>query len=277
MLADWLVAHEAALRLGCFLAVLALMLALQVWLPLRGDGRWSGRQLTNVGLVLIGTLLIRLALPVLAVGWALQVGQRGWGLLPALGLPFWWQVAGAVLLLDLAIYWQHRLFHRIPWLWRLHRVHHSDLAFDTTTGVRFHPLELLLSLLIKLGVIALLGAPAVGVLLFEILLSAGALFTHADIALPRRLDRRVRWLFVTPSMHRIHHSPRRHETDSNYGFHLSIWDRLFRSYRAASEHPEQSMPIGLEDWRDAAAQRLWPLLRQPLDSPPRAAQRNDHA
>ena len=277
MIAAWIVEHEAALRLGLFLGVLALMLALQWRLPLRGDGRWSRRQLTNASLVLIGTLLLRLVVPLLAVSWALEVSARGWGLLPLLGLPGWMVGALAVLLLDVAIYWQHRLFHRIPWLWRLHRVHHSDLAFDVTTGVRFHPLELLLSLLIKLAVIAALGAPAVAVVVFEILLSAGALFTHSDIALPARIDRAVRWLFVTPSMHRIHHSPLREETDSNYGFHLSLWDRLFASYRARPRTPEASMAIGLERWREPEAQGLWRLLRQPFEPSQPSNQRTDHA
>ena len=263
----WLIANEAPLRLGAFLGVLGLMLLLQWRFPLRGDGRWARRQAVNLGLVLIGTLLARLAIPVLAVGWAIEVGRRDWGVLSALGLPDWAMFLLAVLLLDLAIYWQHRLFHRIPLLWRLHRVHHSDLAFDVTTGVRFHPLELLASLLIKLAVIAALGAPAAAVVVFELLLSMGSLFTHADFALPARLDRRLRWLLVTPSMHRIHHSPRRVETDSNYGFHLSVWDRLFGSYRTAPIEPEASMPIGLEHWREPAAQRLWALLRQPLDRP----------
>lgn len=266
-MSGWLIANEAPLRLAAFLGVLALMLWVQWRFPLRGDGRWARRQAVNLGLVVIGTVLARLALPVLAVGWAIEVSERGWGLLPALGLTGWTGVLLAVPLLDLAIYWQHRLFHRIPWLWRLHRVHHSDLAFDVTTGVRFHPLELLASLLIKLAVIAALGAPAAAVVVFELLLSVGALLTHADFALPGSLDRRLRWLLVTPSMHRIHHSPRQIETDSNYGFHLSVWDRLFRSYRAAPLEPEASMPIGLEHWREPAAQGLWPLLRQPLDHP----------
>jgi sterol desaturase/sphingolipid hydroxylase (fatty acid hydroxylase superfamily) len=263
----WLIANEAPLRLGAFLAGLGLMLLLQWRFPLRGDGCWARRQAVNLALVLIGTLLARLAVPVLAVGWAVEVDSRGWGLLPALALADWAVFLLAVLLLDLAIYCQHRLFHRIPLLWRLHRVHHSDLAFDVTTGVRFHPLELLASLLIKLAMITALGAPAAAMLVFELLLSLGSLFTHADFALPVGLDRRLRWLLVTPSMHRIHHSPRRIETDSNYGFHLSVWDRLFGSYRSASIEPEASMTIGLEHWREPAAQRLWPLLGQPLERP----------
>lgn len=265
----WLIANEAPLRLGAFIGVLALMLLLQWRFPLRGDGRWARRQLINLGLVAIGTALARLGVPLLAVGWAIEVSERGWGLLPAFGLPGWAAFLAAVLLLDLAIYVQHRLFHRIPLCWRLHRVHHSDLAFDVTTGVRFHPLELLASLLIKLAMIAALGAPTAAVVVFELLLSVGALITHADFAFPAWLDRRLRWLLVTPSMHRIHHSPRQVETDSNYGFHLSIWDRLFGSYRAAPLEPEARMPIGLEHWREPSAQRLWPLLRQPLDRPER--------
>ncbi|MBD8524459.1 sterol desaturase family protein [Pseudoxanthomonas sp. CAU 1598] len=272
-----MLAHEGPLRLGIFLAVLGLMLLLQWGFPLRGDGRWSRRQLNNLGMVVVGTLVIRLVLPVLAVSWALDVSEQGWGLLPAIGLDGLPHVLAAIVLLDLAIYWQHRLFHHLPWLWRLHRVHHSDTAFDTTTGARFHPLELLLSLLIKLAVIAMIGAPALAVLVFEVLLSSGALFTHADFALPRRFDRWLRWLLVTPSMHRVHHSPQRHETDSNFGFHLSCWDRLFGSYRDSPQRPEAEMTIGLEHWRDANAQRLIALLGQPLQEPAAPARNDDHA
>jgi sterol desaturase/sphingolipid hydroxylase (fatty acid hydroxylase superfamily) len=256
---------EALIRFGAFFGLLLILFAAQWRWPARGDGRAARRQLVNVGMVLIGTLVLRLGFPVLAVAWAVSV--QGAGLFGWLDWPAWLAIPAAVLLLDLAIYWQHRLMHSWPLLWRLHRVHHSDTAFDVTTGVRFHPLELALSMGIKLGLITLLAPHPAAVLIFELLLSLGSLFTHTDIALPRTLDRRLRLLFVTPSMHRIHHSTRRVETDSNYGFHLSVWDRLFGSYTAAPAEDERRMPIGLEDWREPRDQGLVSLLLNPFRKP----------
>ena len=276
---EWLhalVANEGPLRLGVFAGVLALLLVLQWLRPLRGDGRGQRRQATNLMLIALDTLLLRLVFPVLAVGLALQFEAQGLGLLPWLGLPFWLDCLLAVLLLDLAIYWQHRWMHVVPLLWRLHRLHHSDTGFDVTTGLRFHPFEMAVSLVYKLTVVAALGAPPLAVLVFELLLSIGALFTHADFALPPALDRRLRWLLVTPSMHRIHHSTWRPETDSNYGFHLSIWDRLFGSYRAQPRAPEASMPIGLEYFRSSDEQNLPSLLLQPFQPQP-SPERDPHA
>lgn len=271
-----LVLNEGPLRLGAFGGVLALLLVLQWLRPLRGDGRGQRRQATNLLLIALDTLLLRLMFPVLAVGLALQLESQQIGLLPQLGLPFWLDCVIAVLLLDLAIYWQHRLMHGVPLLWRLHRLHHSDTGFDVTTGLRFHPFEMALSLVYKLALVAALGAPALAVLVFELLLSAGALFTHADFALPPALDRRLRWLLVTPSMHRIHHSTWRPETDSNYGFHLSIWDRLFGSYRAQPRAPEEAMPIGLGHFRSQREQSLQSLLLQPFRPQP-SSEHDPHA
>lgn len=266
--ANVLLANEGPLRLVAFAGVLSLLLVLQWLRPLRGDGRGQRRQATNLLLIALDTLLLRLAFPVLAVGLALQLEGQGVGLLPQLVLPFWLDCVIAVLLLDLAIYWQHRLMHVVPLLWRLHRLHHSDTGFDVTTGLRFHPFEMALSMVYKLAVLTALGAPALAVLVFELLLSMGALFTHADFALPPALDRRLRWLLVTPSMHRIHHSTWRPETDSNYGFHLSLWDRLFGSYRVQPRAPEASMPIGLEYFRSSREQTLPSLLLQPFRPQP---------
>lgn len=266
---DWLLTHEGALRLSAFAAVLLLLLAAERLWPARGDARPARRQARNLGLVLVATGLLRLGFPVLAVAWAMQVHAAGGGLFGVLAWPGWLTFALALLLLDLAVYWQHRLMHMVPLLWRLHRVHHCDLAFDVTTGVRFHPLEIALSMGLKLGLIAALGPHPLAVLAFELLLSLASLFTHADFALPRRLDRAIRLLFVTPSMHRIHHSVRREETDSNFGFHLSVWDRLFRSYRRAPAEDERRMPIGLEHFRAADDQTLAALLLNPFRSAPR--------
>lgn len=268
---DWAVAHEAGIRLGTFAGFLAVLLLLERLLPYRGDTRASARQARNFGLVLIDTAVLRLAFPVLAVAWAMSVQQQGLGLFTMVGWAGWVEVIIAILVLDAAIYWQHRLFHMVPLFWRLHRVHHSDLAFDVTTGVRFHPFEIALSMGIKLGLILLLGADPFAVLLFEVLLATGSLFTHADFAFPNRLDRALRWIFVTPSMHRIHHSVIRAETDSNFGFHLSVWDRLFRSYTANSASEPRTMPIGLNEFRSGREQSFFALLIQPFRSGDRNA------
>jgi sterol desaturase/sphingolipid hydroxylase (fatty acid hydroxylase superfamily) len=268
--------NEPLIRVTIFLGILAILLIVQRLWPARGDGGWSMRQLTNAALVVIDTLVLRLAFPVLAVAFALQ--YEG-GLFGALAWPAWLEIALGVLFFDAAIYWQHRLMHTIPLLWRMHRVHHADTAFDVTTGVRFHPFETTLSMGIKLGLIALLGPAAIAVLIFEILLSSGSLFTHADFRFPAPLDRRLRWLLVTPSMHRIHHSTWQPETDSNYGFHLSVWDRLFGSYTPDPREDERSMPIGLERFRERRDQSLPALLINPFRGRTAADRNteNDHA
>jgi sterol desaturase/sphingolipid hydroxylase (fatty acid hydroxylase superfamily) len=181
-------------------------------------------------------------------------------------LPYWSVVIASVIVLDCAIYWQHRLLHKIPILWRLHRVHHADIGFDVTTAVRFHPFEIAVSMGIKLAFIALFGIPALAVLIFEILLSAGSLFTHANIRLPDTFERRLRWLLVTPEMHRIHHSVHWDETNSNFGFHLSLWDRIFGSYRDQPRDEQTTMQIGLHEFRDRRDQSLWALLVNPFRS-----------
>lgn len=254
--------HEPLIRLTAFFGTLALLLTAQRLWPARGDGRWSTRQLTNAALVVVDTLILRLAFPVLAVAFAIQVESNG--LFGWLAWPAWLEIVAAVLIFDVAIYWQHRLLHMVPLLWRMHRVHHADTAFDVTTGVRFHPFETTASMGIKLGLVWLLAPHPAAVLVFEVLLSVGSLFTHADFRFPPPLDRRLRWVIVTPSMHRIHHSTWRPETDSNYGFHLSIWDRLFGSYTPAPREDERSMPIGLERFRSRREQSLISLLINPF-------------
>ena len=260
----FIVTHEASLRLAGFVLVLAVLLWCERRWPFRGDARPARRQLANVGLMLIDTAVLRLAFPLLAVVLAAEIHARGGGLFGMLAWPLWLEIALAVLLLDLAIYWQHRMLHVVPWLWPLHRVHHSDTAFDVSTGVRFHPLEIVLSMGIKLGLVVALGPHPAAVVIFEVVLSATSLFTHADFALPARIEPLVRRVIVTPSMHRIHHSVLREETDSNYGFNLSLWDRLFGSYRERPQRSPRSMPIGLEEWRDPRALSLPALLLQPF-------------
>lgn len=264
-LSGWLLTNEPQFRLTIFLSVFALLILAQRLRPLREvPGGWR-RSLTNLTLVFIDTAILRVAFPLLAFDLALDIERSGRGMLN--DLPAWAGILAGVILLDVAIYWQHRLLHMIPLLWRMHRVHHADTGFDVTTAVRFHPLEIVLSMIIKLGLIALLGVPALAVLIFEIALSAGALFTHANIRLPARFEHRLRWLFVTPDMHRIHHSVYPDETNSNFGFHLSLWDRVFGSYRDAPRDGQATMTIGLEEFREPADQSLAALLLNPFRNP----------
>jgi sterol desaturase/sphingolipid hydroxylase (fatty acid hydroxylase superfamily) len=195
---------------------------------------------------------------------ALVANGGGWGLLPALNVPPWLAVVIAVVVLDLAIYLQHVLFHAVPVQWRLHRMHHADLEIDVTTGTRFHPIEILLSMAIKLGVVAALGAPAAAVLVFEVLLNATSMFNHGNVRLTQRLDAMLRWLVVTPDMHRVHHSILPHETNSNFGFNLPWWDRVFGTYRAQPQAGHQGMTIGIEQFRDPRELRLDRMLVQPF-------------
>lgn len=267
---DFLVGHESALRLGGFVLVLGVLAVAERLWPARGDARPAVRQRNNLALVVIDTALVRIALPLAAVALAIDVHARGAGLFGTIAWPQWLEILLAALTFDAAIYWQHRLLHRYALLWRLHRVHHTDTAFDVTTGVRFHPFEIGFSIAIKLGLVAVLGPHPAAVVIFALWLSAASLFTHADFAFPPRVERALRSVIVTPSMHRVHHSIRREETDSNYGFGLSLWDRVFGSYRRQPARPERSMPIGLAYWRDAQALRLGSLLLQPFRrEPPR--------
>jgi sterol desaturase/sphingolipid hydroxylase (fatty acid hydroxylase superfamily) len=227
-------------------------------LTLPRAGRWRA----NLGLAIVSTLVVRLVVPGSAIALALVASGEGWGLLNRLALPAWGAVLAGVVLLDLTVYLQHVLFHSVPLLARLHAVHHADPDFDLTTGVRFHPLEILVSALIKLAAVAALGAPVLAVLLFEVLLNATAMFNHANVSLPRRLEPWVRRLLVTPDMHRIHHSVVEAERNSNYGFCLSLWDRLLGTYTPA---PRGELSIGLADWRDRRAiATLAGVLRMPF-------------
>lgn len=268
---DALLANEPAIRLAAFAGVLATMAVLEALLPRRHRAfgrlrRWPN----NLGVVVVNTVVLRLAFPTAAVGVALAAEAHGVGLLPWLGLPYPMAVLAAVVLLDLAIYLQHVLFHAVPGLWRLHRMHHADLDFDVTTALRFHPVEILLSMVIKLMVVVALGAPAVAALLFEVLLNATAMFNHANLRLPAWLDRALRPVLVTPDMHRVHHSAVEQETNSNFGFNLALWDRLFGTYRAQPAAGHEAMTIGMEQFRDPGELRLDRMLTQPLRDEDRA-------
>lgn len=256
--------HEAIIRLSVFAVVLLAMASAEHAFPRRPQRlswrRWPG----NLGLVAVSTGLLRLVAPAGAVGIALWAEARGLGLFPALGAPWWIAAAAAVLLLDLLIYFQHRVFHAVPLLWRLHRVHHADPELDASSGLRFHPVEILLSLAIKGAAVVALGAPPEAVLAFEVLLNATALFNHANVAIPAWLDRPLRWVLVTPDMHRVHHSEDRSETDSDFGFCLSCWDRIFGTYVAEPAKGQLGMVIGLEGLRADDQQRIDRLLTQPF-------------
>jgi sterol desaturase/sphingolipid hydroxylase (fatty acid hydroxylase superfamily) len=267
-MSETILATEATIRLAIFLGVLAAMALWEVAAPRRRRViprviRWTN----NLALVVVDTVILRLSFPILAVGLAVMAEDRGWGLFNNLDVPVWVAIIVSMLLLDLAIYLQHVMFHAVPGLWRLHRMHHADLDFDATTGLRFHPVEILISMGIKLAVVAALGPPAVAVLLFEVVLNATALFNHANIDLPRPVDRVLRLFVVTPDMHRVHHSKDPRETNSNYGFNLPWWDRLLGTYIAQPAKGHEGMEIGIEQFRTQRDLWLDQMLAQPLRGP----------
>lgn len=256
---------EIAVRVGGSAVVFAIM-ALWEWFAPRRHltagrrPRWPG----NLGILAVDIIAVRLLVPTAAFGVALVAAAHGWGLFKLLALPAWAALPLGVIVLDLVIYGQHVVFHHVPALWRLHRMHHADLDIDVTTGVRFHPREILLSLAIKMTAVAALGVPALAVLTFEVLLNATSMFNHSNVAFPSRLDRLARGIVVTPQMHQVHHSIERAETDSNFGFNLPWWDRLFGTYRAKPAAGEQDVTIGLPIFRDVAELRIVRLLTQPF-------------
>lgn len=264
-MSETILAAEPTIRLAGFLGILAAMALWEVAAPRRRREiprviRWTN----NLALVVVDTIILRISFPILAVGLAVMAGDRGWGLFNSIDVPFWVAVVVSMLLLDLAIYLQHAMFHAVPGLWRLHRMHHADLDFDATTGLRFHPVEILISMGIKLAVVAALGPPAIAVLLFEVILNATALFNHANIDLPRPVDRVLRLFVVTPDMHRVHHSVDPRETNSNYGFNLPWWDRLLGTYTAQPAKGHEAMEIGIEQFRTRRDLWLDRMLVQPL-------------
>ena len=267
-MSDFILAHEPAVRLSGFLGALIVMAIWEVAAPrrVRVIPRWV-RWPSNLGLVALNTMVLRLIIPIAAVGIAVLDQQRGSGLLNNVVLPGWGRIAIAILVLDLAIYLQHVMFHAVPVLWRLHRMHHADLDFDVTTGARFHPIEILLSMGLKLTVVAALGAPPIAVLVFEIVLNATAMFNHGNVGLPEWLDRILRWTVVTPDMHRVHHSVIPSETNSNFGFNLPWWDRMLGTYRAHPAAGHERMTVGLDAFRDPKELRLDRMLLQPFVHP----------
>lgn len=257
--------HEAAIRACFFLLIFAAVAFAEFRIPRRRrTADKAGRWRVNLALTLIDAALVPPLFPILPMGIALICAARGWGFMNQLPVPFWAAVVAGVLLLDLVIYLQHVLFHMLPLFWRLHGMHHTDLDIDVTTGLRFHPLEIVLSMLIKLGMVAALGVPALAVLIFEILLNGTSLFNHGNIHLRLSLDRLLRLVVVTPDMHRVHHSVVARETNSNFGFNLPWWDRLFGTYRPQPAAGHEQMTIGLSGFRDEKALTLRAMLILPF-------------
>jgi sterol desaturase/sphingolipid hydroxylase (fatty acid hydroxylase superfamily) len=261
-------AAEPQLRLGVFLGVLAIMALWELLAPRRRRDiprviRWSN----NLALVVIDTIVLRLTFPILAVGLAIIAQDLGWGLFNIFEVPAWVAVLASLIILDLVIYLQHVIFHAVPALWRLHRMHHADLDFDVTTGLRFHPIEIVLSMGIKLAMVLVLGPPAVAVLIFEVLLNATAMFNHSNVRLPLAADKVLRLVMVTPDMHRVHHSILPEETNSNFGFNLPWWDRLLGTYKAQPSAGHDGMKIGIEQFRTPRDQWLDRMLVQPIKGP----------
>jgi len=248
---DYMISHEVAIRLGFFFGVFTVMALWEIATPRRPltiskTMRWTN----NLALVFFNSILLRLLFPAAAVGMATLSASQGWGLFNHFQLPFGVAVLVSVIVLDFAIYVQHIMFHAIPNLWRLHRVHHADLDYDVTTGARFHPIEIILSMLIKYAIIMLIGPPIIAVIIFEVLLNATAMFNHGNVRLPVNVDRRLRLIVVTPDMHRVHHSVEYDEANSNFGFNLPWWDRLFGTYRAQPRAGHEAMTIGIHDYTD---------------------------
>ncbi len=255
--------HEATIRLAVFLGLFALFAIAETLAPRRARVQPRGKRwITNWSITITNTVMLRvlaIGLPLLAVGAAIDAAENGWGLFNIIGLPVWLEFLLAVLILDFAIWLQHLITHKIPILWRLHRVHHADRDMDVTTAIRFHPVEIALSMFLKIGLVYALGPAALAVVVFEILLNGTAMFNHANIRLPLPIDRVLRMVLVTPDMHRVHHSIHRSEHDSNYGFALSIWDRMFGTYIPQPDKGHDDMTVGLE-WQDDRPSTLgWSL------------------
>jgi sterol desaturase/sphingolipid hydroxylase (fatty acid hydroxylase superfamily) len=262
---NWIMSHEPLVRLGFFFGVFLVMAVWEIAAPCRRLRTEKGRRwVANLGILFLGALVTRALFPAAAVGMALLAAERGWGLLnnfePAPAV----SIVVSMLVLDLVIYLQHVMFHAVPALWRLHLVHHADVDFDVTTGLRFHPVEIVLSMLIKLAAVAALGPPAVAVLIFEVVLNATAIFNHGNVNMASSVDRRLRWIVVTPDMHRVHHSVISIETNSNFGFNLPWWDRLLGTYRDQPVDGHESMTIGVDRLQDRRRQNLLWLLALPF-------------
>jgi sterol desaturase/sphingolipid hydroxylase (fatty acid hydroxylase superfamily) len=257
---NFIATYETTIRLGAFFGIFSVMALWELLAPRRvltqsKPARW----MNNIALVILNTVIVRIVFPTAAIGVAAYATEQQWGLFNQANSPAWLAVIISVVLLDGLIYMQHVMFHAVPAFWRLHRVHHADMDFDVTTGARFHPIEIVLSMLIKFAAILLLGPPLAAVVIFEVLLNATSMFNHSNVRLPLGLDRLLRVFIVTPDMHRVHHSHYAHETNSNFGFSLSLWDRLFGTYRAQPDDGHENMVIGIDTFRDS--KKCIPLYR----------------
>lgn len=275
----WIINYESTIRLSCFITLFILMAILQMRYPRRlrnqnsentSQSMFGMRWLNNLSLVFAASILTRILLPITLVGFAFYCQKSGWGLfnqeyLASINSGFIFIVS--LILFDLIIYWQHRIFHYVPLLWRLHKVHHSDQDFDVSTGIRFHPLEILLSIAIKFSVVFIFGLTAESIITFEVILNGLALFNHSNVKIPLKFDHYLRKIFVTPDMHRVHHSQIPKETNSNFGFNISCWDRLFGSYIAQPNLGHDNMEIGLREYNGTDQPRkLTKLLSMPFTS-----------
>lgn len=266
---NFIITNEPAVRLAFFLAIFAIVAILEALVPRRPLSiSRANRWFANIGIVIINTALLRLIFPAAGVGMSVWVKGHGWGIFNNLEFPYWLKVVLSVIILDYIIYLQHVLFHAVPVFWRLHMVHHADLDYDLTTGNRFHPIEIILSLVIKGAAIIVLGTPVLGVIIFEILLNGTAMFNHGNIFIPLGIDRMLRWAVVTPDMHRVHHSVFPSETNSNFGFNLPWWDRVMGTYRARPSRGYEGMTIGLNQFRDPTRLTLPRMLVLPFVGKP---------
>ena len=265
-LGEFIASYEISVRLAFFFGVLGMMAAWEMAIPRRTllvpkTMRWTN----NLGIVALNTVILRMIFPAATVGMATVVETQGWGILNNIQIPYWLTLIVSVIIMDFVVYFQHVLFHAVPLLWRLHRVHHADLDFDVTTGLRFHPIEIILSMLIKIAAITVLGPPIIAVVIFEVLLNATSMFNHGNVRIPQGIDRVLRWFVVTPDMHRVHHSVDDDETNSNFGFNLPWWDRLFGTYRNQPRAGHQQMTIGINTFRDRSHCTLLPgMLAMPF-------------
>lgn len=264
---DFLLDHEPTVRLAAFLSIFAAMALFEILLPRREGARHNGtilkprRWFTNGSIVVIDSLIVRLVFPAAAVGTAHYAAENTIGLFNIFDISFTIAALAVFVILDFAVWLEHWASHKIPLLWRIHRMHHADTDLDVTTALRFHPLEIILSMVWKAAIVIALGAPVIAVLIFEITLNGMAMFNHSNVKLSGPLDRLIRPIFVTPDMHRVHHSVKPHETDSNYGFGFSFWDRLFGTYVAEPEDGHTAMKIGLKEYRDKKPSGLlWSLF-----------------
>ncbi|MEP3248125.1 MAG: sterol desaturase family protein [Sneathiella sp.] len=262
---EFIFQNEPVIRLSFFFGSLVLVGLWEILVPKRAlTAPKAWRWVNNLGLTFFNSFLLRFTFPILAVGMAIIARENSWGLLNIVDLPLWAAVIIAIVLQDLVIYAQHVAFHHIPIFWRLHKVHHADIDYDVTTGARFHPIEIMLSMIIKLAVVFLLGPPVIAVILFEIILSSMAMFNHANARLPNAIDRVLRLAIVTPDMHRVHHSIVHPELNRNFGFNLAIWDRIFGTYKDQPDAGHSAMTIGLPQYQADTKQSLWWMIILPF-------------